>query len=97
MALTLGGCPVCGCERRLRVTERNDLSVGRRVAIGAGTVTCDGNQLIGDNDTGANRHFIASAGIVGSAQGFAHPALVLLQFRATFLSKHFLQIAKLRL
>jgi len=29
VALTLGGCPVCGCERRLRVTERNDLSVVR--------------------------------------------------------------------
>lgn len=29
VALTLGGCPVCGCERRLRVTERNQLSVVR--------------------------------------------------------------------
>ena len=56
--------------------QRDDFSVGSGIAVGASTVTGDGDELVVVDNTSADRHFTAISSLTGRGQRLPHPVFI---------------------
>src|SRR5690242_110948 len=65
------------------LAQGDDFSVGSGIAVGAGTVSGDGDDFITADNTSADRHLTATSGLLSRGQRLPHAALIKLSFRGS--------------